>query len=259
MTMFRIAPAFGAAAILAGFVAGPATVAVAQSDPQTQQIIERLTPVTRGIRVPGASPGAASPDTPTPQPPVQPAPVYAPPTQSQVPPPPGMAGPGVPPVAAPPAVAPRVPAAPAVAAAPRVPPPPGAKPGERTAPPVADTTAGGAAAISLAVFFPTGSATLTPAAERELAPLGRALNAPQLASFRFRIEGHTDSVGDAASNQMLSERRAAAVREYLVRRWGVSPERLQAIGLGESQLLVPTPDETPNPRNRRVQVVNLDS
>jgi OOP family OmpA-OmpF porin len=60
-------------------------------------------------------------------------------------------------------------------------------------------------------------------------------------------------------NQGLSERRAAAVREYLIAQFGVSPERLVAVGLGESQLLVPTPPQTSNARNRRVQVVNIGS
>jgi len=114
-------------------------------------------------------------------------------------------------------------------------------------------------AVSLMVTFATGSATLTPQAEAVLASLARALSSQDLAGYRFRIEGHTDSVGDHASNQALSERRAAAVREFLIAKFGVSPQRIEAVGLGETQLLVPTPDETPNARNRRVQVVNIGS
>jgi len=254
MTKLRIAPMFGCLTIATGLLAGLGSFALAQSDPATQQIIERLTPVTRGIRVPGASPdGAAQPPT------VQPAPVFTPQAPAGAPAPPAVvAGP---PVVPPIATQPPPGSQPPVAAAPRVAPPvaSGGKPGGRpSAPPQETTAAAGSAAISLAVFFPSGSWVLTPQAERELAPLGRALSAPQLANFRFRIEGHTDSVGDANTNQGLSERRAAAVRDYLIQRWGVSPARLQAVGLGESQLLVPTPDETPNPRNRRVQVINLD-
>jgi outer membrane protein OmpA-like peptidoglycan-associated protein len=115
----------------------------------------------------------------------------------------------------------------------------------------------GVPAASLTVLFATGSATLTPQAERELATLGRALTSQQLVTYRFRIEGHTDTVGSRESNQALSERRAAAVREFLIQRFGVPAERLEAIGVGEDQLLVGTPDETPERRNRRVQVVNL--
>lgn len=111
---------------------------------------------------------------------------------------------------------------------------------------------------SLLVRFAHGSAVLTPEAERGLTILGRALTSEELGSYRFRIEGHTDTVGDAASNQALSERRAAAVQGFLIGRFGVDPARLEAIGLGESQPEVATPDETAEPRNRRVRVVNLN-
>lgn len=112
-------------------------------------------------------------------------------------------------------------------------------------------------AASLTVLFATGSATLAPDAERVLNTLGRALTSQQLETFRFRIEGHTDSVGTRESNQALSERRAAAVRDFLIQRFGIPADRLEAIGVGEDQPLVATPDETPERRNRRVQVVNL--
>ena len=90
-------------------------------------------------------------------------------------------------------------------------------------------------------------------------PLGQALASPALAPYRFRIEGHTDTVGDDAMNRDLSQRRAEAVRAYLMGRYGVAPERLEAVGLGESQLLIPTPDNRPEARNRRVQVLNIGS
>jgi len=121
----------------------------------------------------------------------------------------------------------------------------------------ATTAPEGTAAASLSVRFATGSATLTPDAERTLDVLGRALSSAQLAPFRFRIEGHTDTMGGQEQNQSLSERRATAVRDYLAARHGVNPSRLDTVGLGESQLLIPTPDETSEARNRRVQVVNL--
>lgn len=206
----------GPLVLAAGLLAALAPGAGAQSDPATQQIIERLTPVTRGIRVPGSD--DASPQQPAAAPPGAPA---------ATPPAPGS-------VAPPPAATANAPVAPR----------------ETTAP-------AGVAAISLAVYFPSGSWALTPQAEQALTPLARALNSPQLIQYRFRIEGHTDTVGDPRSNQILSERRAATVRAYLIQRWSVAPERLQATGFGENQLLVPTPDETSNPSNRRVQVLNL--
>lgn len=113
------------------------------------------------------------------------------------------------------------------------------------------------AAISLTVNFATGSHALSPQAAAALAALGRALSSPELLPFRFRIEGHTDTVGDAAQNMVLSQRRAEAVRDYLVKGFPIAPFRLVAVGFGEDQLLVATPDTTAEPRNRRVQIVNL--
>ncbi|MBR0684058.1 OmpA family protein [Roseomonas eburnea] len=221
----------GAAAL--AFAVGVPPV-LAQSDPAALQLIERLRPQaggqTRGIRVPGGTEAAPPPSAP-----VQPAPIYG--QQPAPTPAPSVAGPGAP-VASPTSTS---------------------RPVQAVArPPVRETTSD-APSASITVMFSTGSAMLTPEAERALAPLGRALSSQDLAGYRFRIEGHTDTVGDTATNQSLSERRAAAVREYLIAKFGVSPQRLEAVGLGETQLLVPTPDQTPNARNRRVQVVNIGS
>ncbi|GGC58698.1 membrane protein [Siccirubricoccus deserti] len=112
-------------------------------------------------------------------------------------------------------------------------------------------------AASLRVQFATGSANLTPAAERTLETLGRALTSNDLQQFRFRIEGHTDTMGDAEVNRTLSERRALTVRDFLVTRFGVAAARLEPVGLGEAQPLVATGDEVAEARNRRVQIVNI--
>ena len=113
-----------------------------------------------------------------------------------------------------------------------------------------------APAVSLSVEFMTGSADLTPAAQHSLDQLGKALNNPTLASYHFRIEGHTDTVGTKEMNQDLSERRANTVVGYLTSKYQVDVSRLQAVGMGENGLLVQTPDQTAEPRNRRVVVVN---
>lgn len=229
MTRSLLVAGAAALALFAGTPAG-----FAQSDPAALQLIERLRPQaggqTRGIRVPGA-PGSPPADSA----PVQPAPVFGQPPASQ--PPAAVAGPGAPATAVPST----------------------SRPSQAVArPPMRETTSELPSA-SITVTFPTGSWAISPAAERALAPLGRALTSQELASYRFRIEGHTDSVGSAESNQILSERRAAAVRDYLINKFGVDPGRLVAVGLGQTQLLVPTPDNTPNAQNRRVQVVNIGS
>lgn len=110
---------------------------------------------------------------------------------------------------------------------------------------------------SIRVRFATGSAALSPEAERNLDALGRALSSGALATYRFRIEGHTDRVGTNATNQDLSERRAAAVRDYLTAKHGIAATRLDTVGRGEDDPEVATADEIPDARNRRVRVVNL--
>jgi OmpA-OmpF porin, OOP family len=115
------------------------------------------------------------------------------------------------------------------------------------------------ASVSLNIEFATGSDALTPQAIRALDQLGRALATPTLAAYHFRIEGHTDTVGTPGFNKSLSERRAEAVVNYLTTKYQIDASRLQAVGMGENGLLVATPDQTPEARNRRVLVVNMGS
>ena len=111
--------------------------------------------------------------------------------------------------------------------------------------------------VSLTVQFPNGSAELTPQAMKTLTELGKALSSNTLSTYRFRIEGHTDTVGSADTNKALSERRAETVVTFLMSRFGIDRSRLDPVGMGEDGLLVQTPANTAEPRNRRVQVINL--
>ena len=70
------------------------------------------------------------------------------------------------------------------------------------------------------------------------------------------IEGHTDAVGSASSNQALSEDRAASLKRTLVREFGIPRRALETVGYGEDFLLVPTRNE--NWRNRRVTLRRVD-
>jgi outer membrane protein OmpA-like peptidoglycan-associated protein len=74
------------------------------------------------------------------------------------------------------------------------------------------------------------------------------------ADWSIAIEGHTDAIGDDASNLALSERRAAAVREALASR-GVATERTTSVGHGESQPVAPNETAVGRARNRRVEIV----
>ena len=123
--------------------------------------------------------------------------------------------------------------------------------------PVATPVAASGPAVNLTVNFATGSTELTPEAIKTLDELGKALSSQELSAYKFRIEGHTDTVGSAAYNKELSERRAQAVVDYIAKKYGVHPDRMQAVGMGEEGLLVSTPPQTAEPRNRRVEVINL--
>jgi OOP family OmpA-OmpF porin len=111
--------------------------------------------------------------------------------------------------------------------------------------------------VNLTVEFPSGSSEVTPEAASSLDELGRALTSDALAAYRFRVEGHTDTVGTKEYNQRLSERRAASVLDYLVTKWKLDRSRVKPVGLGQDQPVVPTCPNVAEVRNRRVTVVNL--
>jgi len=70
----------------------------------------------------------------------------------------------------------------------------------------------------------------------------------------IEIAGHTDSAGDEAANQALSERRAEAVMDYLVRA-GLPATRFQAVGYGATQPLTGNDSEEGKAQNRRIDFV----
>lgn len=72
-------------------------------------------------------------------------------------------------------------------------------------------------------------------------------------NMRVQIDGHTDSTGPEAYNQILSERRAKAVLDYLVNTVGIDANRLKAVGHGEMRPAVPNDTEENRAKNRRVE------
>ena len=68
------------------------------------------------------------------------------------------------------------------------------------------------------------------------------------------ITGYTDTSGSVPYNQRLSLRRAKHVADALLH-LGVAPQAMAIGGAGENNLAVPTPDGVPEPRNRRVTIV----
>ncbi len=79
----------------------------------------------------------------------------------------------------------------------------------------------------------------------------------QHSDLKIEIVGHTDNVGGAASNQTLSEKRAAAVKEYLVKNYQIDASRLASKGFGASKPVAS--NDTPDGRqaNRRVELVKM--
>jgi outer membrane protein OmpA-like peptidoglycan-associated protein len=112
-----------------------------------------------------------------------------------------------------------------------------------------------ALSVNLYVNFAYNAADLTSDARITLDRLGYALLDDRLKQFSFLVEGHTDAKGGAEYNQKLSERRAEAVRRYLIDQFAIDPKRLNARGFGKSRLLDPSRPE--DGVNRRVQVLNV--
>ncbi len=105
------------------------------------------------------------------------------------------------------------------------------------------------------VFFATNSAQLRPASRTELNRLKGLLE--ENPEMRIRLQGHTDNVGAEADNMDLSDRRAKAVRDYLIEQ-GIDAARLEAKGFGETKPIAS--NETPEGRqqNRRTEFVVLN-
>jgi outer membrane protein OmpA-like peptidoglycan-associated protein len=102
------------------------------------------------------------------------------------------------------------------------------------------------------VLFDTAQHTLKPGAREKLAKVaGITLSHPGL---RLEVEGHTDSVGGEEYNQLLSERRAQSVRDYLVQQ-GVPAGSITAAGFGKTQPVATNQTAEGRQRNRRVELV----
>lgn len=101
------------------------------------------------------------------------------------------------------------------------------------------------------ILFDTGKSTF----KKETDPVLKAMTAifKEYPKASFTIEGYTDSVGTEKSNQLLSERRANAVRDYLIAN-GINSDRLSAVGYGESNPIDTNKTRAGRANNRRVEV-----
>jgi len=102
------------------------------------------------------------------------------------------------------------------------------------------------------IYFDSGSADLRPDARDKIRVV--AEEAKQGHFARIQVAGFTDTVGSDAVNQQLSQRRAEAVASAL-EAMGVSRYVIAVSWHGKSELAMRTPDNTPNPENRRVLIM----
>ena len=109
----------------------------------------------------------------------------------------------------------------------------------------------GTARVSMQIQFDLNSDRIQSASSNSLSNLAMALNSDALRDQRFQIVGHTDASGAYLHNMKLSERRAKAVREYLVTT-GIDPARLAPVGKGPTELLDSA--EPYSGKNRRVEI-----
>jgi outer membrane protein OmpA-like peptidoglycan-associated protein len=109
--------------------------------------------------------------------------------------------------------------------------------------------------IDLTINFDYNSDKIGTAAVPVVHAVGSALTSPKLAGGTFLVAGYTDGQGADLYNQGLSERRAEAVKEYLIEHYKIPAVNLVAVGYGKTHLKNPG-----NPlasENRRVQLVNI--
>ena len=104
------------------------------------------------------------------------------------------------------------------------------------------------------VFFDSNRATLTTESSGRLDRVVEYMT--HKPSARLRVAGHTDNVGNPRDNQSLSERRAQAVREYLIAH-GIDGGRIEAVGYGDQQPVAPNDTEEGRQKNRRIEAIEL--
>jgi outer membrane protein OmpA-like peptidoglycan-associated protein len=111
--------------------------------------------------------------------------------------------------------------------------------------------------VDLEVNFEYDSAVIGAQAADTLIKLGLALRDPRLKGSLVLLAGHTDAKGSDAYNKDLSDRRADAVKQFLVAKFSLPPENLIAVGYGKERLK--NTADANSAENRRVQVVNMSA
>ena len=105
--------------------------------------------------------------------------------------------------------------------------------------------------VNLVLYFESGGAQLTSESQHDLARVLAEVESRDVPDIS--VIGHTDTVGDAQQNEKLGLKRAQLV-STLLKTPKLSVANVTVESHGEKNLLVPTPDNTPEPRNRRVEI-----
>jgi OOP family OmpA-OmpF porin len=106
--------------------------------------------------------------------------------------------------------------------------------------------------MTLQVFFDFNKNTLT---EADLKELPKAVDfVKKYPGAKIRLDGYTDSVGTDAYNMKLSERRATAVKDYLIKEAGVDSSKITAVGHGEADPVADNKTPEGRAKNRRVEI-----
>lgn len=120
-------------------------------------------------------------------------------------------------------------------------------------PPKAAVNKPGVSTRPVNIYFPPASATIDPNAKSALDSL--ALVAEKFSNAYIRVEGNTDSTGDAEKNRILSKQRAQAVINYLSNKYDLNPARFIAKGNGSGKPVATNATDAGRQKNRRTDVI----
>jgi len=112
--------------------------------------------------------------------------------------------------------------------------------------------------VDLNIQFDFDKATIKPESHAVLDALGETLNSPEFKGRGIVVGGHTDASGNAQYNLSLSKNRAEAVKAYLVDKWHIAPDLIEAVGFGKSRPLTAGATSADQQRNRRVEIRMAD-
>lgn len=144
---------------------------------------------------------------------------------------------------------------------PPAPPPPAPKPAPAPPPPPKPAPAPPPPApkvidkLTLQVLFDVDRATITEAGQKELQKAVAFVK--KYPGAKIEVDGHTDNTGTDAYNQKLSERRAAAVKDYLIKEASVDSSKITAVGYGLAKPVADNKTAAGRARNRRVEILIL--